>query len=242
MPTASLREVLTRHAANPLLTRADWHYPVNAVFNAGATKLPSGQTLLLCRVEDRTGISHLCAARSADGINDWIVDESPTLMPDPENFPEEEWGIEDPRVVWHEELGKYSVTYCCYSSRGPAVSLALTVDFKSFERIGNIFPPENKDAALFPDKIGGRWALIHRPVPFSVSGAHIWISFSPDLEHWGDHRPVLMTRDGPRWDGTKIGLSAAADQDSGRMADHLSWGTPNGGRSELLHRSGIAGS
>ena len=145
MPTASLREVLTRHAANPLLTRADWHYPVNAVFNAGATKLPSGQTLLLCRVEDCTGISHLCAARSDDGIGGWIIDKSPTLMPDPENFPEEEWGIEDPRVVWHEELGKYSVTYCCYSNRGPAVSLALTVDFKSFQRIGNIFPPENKD-------------------------------------------------------------------------------------------------
>ncbi len=209
MPTAareSSKELLTRHPDNPLLTRLDWPYPVNAVFNAGAARLSSGETLLLCRVEDRAGISHLCAARSKDGIGRWTVDPSPTLLPDPANHPEEAWGIEDPRVVWHEELGKFSVTYCCYSPRGPAVSLALTPDFRTFERMGNIFPPENKDAALFPRRIGGRWTMIHRPVPFSVSGADIWISFSPDLKHWGDHQPLLTARNGPWWDGCKIGL------------------------------------
>ncbi len=200
-------ELLTRHPTNPLLTRADWPYAVNAAFNAGATRLASGETLLLCRVEDRAGISHLCAARSQDGVSGWTVDSAPTLEADSADHPEEAWGIEDPRVVWHEELGKYSVTYCCYSNHGPAVSLALTTDFATFERVGNIFPPENKDAALFPDRIEGRWAMLHRPVPFSVGGAEIWLSFSPDLKHWGDHQPVISPRNGPWWDGSKIGLS-----------------------------------
>ena len=53
-----------RHPANPLLTARNWPYAVNTIFNAGATRLADGTTLLLCRVEDRRGVSHLCAARS----------------------------------------------------------------------------------------------------------------------------------------------------------------------------------
>src|SRR5258705_7061302 len=81
-----------RHRGNPILTAADWHYPVNSVFNAGATLLPDGTTLLLCRVEDRRGHSHLCAARSANGVDAWRIDHQPTMLPDPERWPEELWG------------------------------------------------------------------------------------------------------------------------------------------------------
>jgi len=196
-----------RHTDNPILTAHQWPYFVNTVFNAGAAKLSSGETLLLCRVEDCTGLSHLCAARSADGVSDWRIDETPTLPADPKNFPGEHWGIEDPRIVWVPELAKYAVTYTAYSLRGPGVSLALTKDFQTFDRLGMIFPPENKDAALLPRKIGGRWVMIHRPVP-AGGDAHIWMSFSPDLRHWGDHTPVLHARRGGWWDARKIGLSA----------------------------------
>jgi predicted GH43/DUF377 family glycosyl hydrolase len=199
-------ELLTRHEANPILTPACWPYPVNTVFNAAATRLASGHTVLLARVEDRSGISHLCAARSKNGVSDWIIDDKPTLLPSPEH-PEEEWGIEDPRITYLAEMERYAVTYTCYSKLGPGVSLALTSDFVTFERLGNILLPENKDAALFPSKIQGRWAIIHRPVPYSVSGANMWVSFSDDLRHWGDHRVLLETRSGPYWDGSKIGLS-----------------------------------
>ena len=77
--------LLKRHPQNPILTAYDWPYFVNTVFNAGATRLPSGETLLMCRVEDCSGRSHLCAARSPDGINDWRIDPHPTLAPDVEN-------------------------------------------------------------------------------------------------------------------------------------------------------------
>jgi predicted GH43/DUF377 family glycosyl hydrolase len=199
------QQLLHRYPGNPILTAADWPYAINTVFNAGATKLPDGTTLLLCRVEDRRGISHFCAARSHNGVDCWQIDPQPTLLPDPENYPEEIWGIEDARIVFVPELGKYAVTYTSYSRGGPGVSLALTDDFVRFERFGVIMPPEDKDAALLPRRIGGHWALIHRPV--TAQGAHIWISYSPDLRHWGSHKLILQARRGAWWDANKIGLS-----------------------------------
>lgn len=195
-----------RYPGNPILTAADWAYPANSVFNAGATRLPDGTTLLLCRVEDRRGHSHLCAARSRNGVDGWQIDPHPTLMPDPHNYPEELWGIEDPRITYVPELGQYAIAYTSYSRGGPGVSLALTGDFRSFERHGVIMPPEDKDAALLPRRIGQYWALIHRPV--TALGAHIWISYSPDLYHWGSHKLILEARRGGWWDANKIGLSA----------------------------------
>jgi len=64
--------------------------------------------------------------------------------------------------------------------------------------------PEDKDAALLPRRIGGRWALIHRPM--TALGAHMWISYSPDLRHWGSHKIILEARRGGWWDANKIGL------------------------------------
>jgi len=198
-------ELFCRHKTNPILTAANWPYSVNSIFNPGAVTLPDGVTLLLCRVEDRRGHSHLCAARSENGLDGWRIDPEPTFKPDPERFPEEIWGIEDPRITYIPELGKYAVVYTAYTAAGPGVALALTEDFCDFERYGVIMSPEDKDAALFPHRIGGNWALIHRP--FSAPRAHIWISYSPDLRHWGSHKLMLEARRGAWWDANKIGLS-----------------------------------
>lgn len=198
-------ELFRRHKLNPILTPADWPYPVNSVFNPGAILLLDGTTLLLCRVEDRRGHSHLCAARSANGVDGWRIDPQPTLLPDPKHFPEEVWGIEDPRITYLPELSQYAVIYTAYSRVGPGLALALTEDFQHFERYGVIMPPEDKDAALFPHRIGGHWALIHRPV--SAPGAHMWLSYSPDLRHWGSHTLMMEARHGGWWDANKIGLS-----------------------------------
>lgn len=177
---------------------------MNSVFNAGATLLPNGDTLLLCRVEDRRGLSHLCAARSTNRIDGWRIDPQPTMMPKPRDYPEEIWGIEDPRITYVPELEQYAVAYTSFARGGPGVSLALTKDFQNFERYGVIMPPEDKDAALLPRKINGSWALIHRPV--TTLGAHMWISYSPDLQHWGNHKVILQARRGGWWDANKIGL------------------------------------
>lgn len=198
-------EVFRRHPQNPILTVADWPYPANSVFNAGAVRLPDGTTLLLCRVEDRRGLSHLCAARSANGVDGWQIDPQPTFPADAEQHPEELWGIEDPRITWVPELEMYGVVYTAYTRDGPGVSLAFTKDFRHFERYGLVMSPEDKDAALLPHRIGGEWAMIHRPV--TLPSAHMWISYSPDLRAWGKHKLMLEARLGGWWDARKIGLS-----------------------------------
>lgn len=205
MSTERHQVLFHRHAKNPILTAADWPYPAHTVFNAGATRLADGTTLLLCRVEDRRGHSHLCAARSASGVDGWVIDAAPTLRPDPAHYPEEIWGVEDPRITFVEELGKYAVAYTAFGQSGPGVALALTSDFRDFERYGLIMQADDKDAALLPRRIDGSFALIHRPM--ADSGAHVWISFSPDLHNWGGHKLMLPARKGAWWDANKVGLS-----------------------------------
>jgi predicted GH43/DUF377 family glycosyl hydrolase len=103
----SARELLERHPGNPILTAADWPYPVNAVFNPAAAEV-NGDTLLLARVEDRRGISHLTVPRSANGLDGWSIEAEPLLAPDDETGGQ--WGLEDARLVWVDEFGRWVIT------------------------------------------------------------------------------------------------------------------------------------
>ncbi|HAH05765.1 MAG TPA: glycosidase [Elusimicrobia bacterium] len=193
-----------RYAGNPILSPEDWPNPINTVFNPAAA-LVKGRTLLLARVEDRFGLSYLATAWSRDGLKNWTIDKTPALFPEPKTHPEEVLGVEDPRITRLEELNTWAITYTAYSKDGPMVSLATSEDFKKFKRLGPVLRPPDKDAALFPRRINGRWAMIHRPV-ISPIQMYMWLSFSPDLKHWGDSRVLMRTRDGNAWDGAKLGL------------------------------------
>jgi predicted GH43/DUF377 family glycosyl hydrolase len=138
-------------------------------------------------------------------VDGWRIDPEPTLRPDSERHPEELWGIEDPRITFVDELRRYAVAYTAFSREGPGVALALTTDFRTFERYGLVMQPDDKDAALLPRRINGRFALIHRP--WTDPCADIWISFSPDLRNWGGHKRILPARRGSWWDANRIGLS-----------------------------------
>ena len=197
-------DLFLRHPANPILTLEDLPYRASSIFNPGAARV-DGDTVLLVRVEDLRGISHLTVARSRDGVSGWRVEGTPLIAPQPDAYPEEIWGCEDPRLTWLPEQDAWAIAYTAYSRRGPLVSLAMTRDFVEVQRLGPAMPPEDKDAALFPRRIGGRWAMIHRPTPLR-GGAHMWVSYSPDLRHWGDHSLLLEARDGAWWDAGKIGL------------------------------------
>jgi predicted GH43/DUF377 family glycosyl hydrolase len=194
--------LFTRHPANPLLSPERWPYPINAVMNAGATTL-GADTVLLCRVEDRRGFSHLTCARSRDGVSNWVVDGQPALAYDGTR-PEEEWGVEDPRITFVEELGRWIVTYTAFGREGPGVSLAQTEDFRTFERMGMVMSPEDKNAVLMPRRIDGDWVLLHRPT--SVHGADVWLSRSSDLKSWRAPERVMGRRAGAWWDSARIGM------------------------------------
>jgi beta-1,2-mannobiose phosphorylase / 1,2-beta-oligomannan phosphorylase len=194
--------LFTRHPGNPLLTRERWPYSINAVMNAAATRV-GDETVLLCRVEDRRGFSHLTCARSSDGVSNWLVDDRPALAYDG-RCAEEEWGLEDPRVTFVEELGRWIVTYTAFGREGPGVSLAQTEDFRTFERLGMVMSPEDKNAVLLPRRIGGDWVLFHRPT--SVQGADVWLSRSSDLKSWRSPERVLGRRQGGWWDSARVGI------------------------------------
>jgi predicted GH43/DUF377 family glycosyl hydrolase len=226
--------LLTRYAGNPVLSPERWPYPVNAVMNAGAARV-GGQTVLLCRVEDRRGFSHLTCARSRDGASNWVVDEGPALAYDGER-PEEEWGLEDPRITYVEELGHWIIAYTAFGPAGPGVSLARTEDFRSFERLGPVMTPDDKNAALLPRRIGGDWVLFHRPT--SVEGADVWLSRSSDLRSWRSPERVLNRRRGGWWDSARVGMGPPPleTEDGWLVVYHGVRQTVAGG----LYRAGLA--
>ncbi|MGP8160527.1 MAG: glycosyltransferase [Candidatus Dormibacteria bacterium] len=149
-----------------------------------------------------TQMSHLRVARSRDGIH-FAVDDTPSVMPANRL---EEYGCEDPRAtlidgVWH-------ITYVSVSRLGISTSRLTTTDFRRFDRHGLMFLPDQKDVVLFPGRVRGRFAALTRPMPQSFGRVlGIWIAFSDDLIHWGDHTPLALPRHG-MWDGLRTGAGA----------------------------------
>ena len=137
-----------------------------------------------------TTLSHLRLASSRDGIH-FEAAATPTLTG---QGALETYGIEDCRVTAIE--GRFYLTYTAVSPAGIAVGLASTADWEHFERHGVIFPPCNKDCALFPERVGGRYWALHRPASSGIGSNDIWVSRSPDLLHWGDHECLARVRPG----------------------------------------------
>lgn len=148
-----------------------------------------------------TTISHLRLARSTDGCN-FTVEPQPALFPDRAT---EAFGLEDPRLV--EIEGRYFVIYKSVGAIGITVSLAETKDFVTYERKGVIFCPENLDVCIFPEKVNGRYAALHRPVSKNLGQPNMWMAYSHDLLTWGDHHFVMGIRPNS-WDSGRIGASA----------------------------------
>ncbi len=146
-------------------------------------------------------LSHLRLARSRDGIH-FTVEDEPLLAPANEA---EEYGVEDARITRID--GRYYINYTAVSRDSWATALAVTDDFRRVERLGLILHPENKDAAIFPEKINGKYAALHRPNNSGFGKASIWYCESPDLIHWGNHQCIVRPRDNS-WESQKIGGGA----------------------------------
>jgi predicted GH43/DUF377 family glycosyl hydrolase len=114
----------------------------------------------------------------------------------------ESYGIEDCRVT---EINRvYYLTYTMVSPFGVGVGLIQTRDWKHYDRCGMIFPPHNKDCAIFESKIKDRYYALHRPSSPELGGNYIWLASSPDLIHWGHHTCLATTRKG-MWDSARVG-------------------------------------
>lgn len=150
-----------------------------------------------------TSLSHLRLARSRDGLR-FTIDSAPFLFP---ARMDESYGIEDARITFLDN--QYWITYTAVSEHGPAVGLARTSDFKTVERLGLILPPPNKDVALFPKQVNGKYLMLHRPMVSEIGKPSVWLAESDDGIQWGNHRYLFGGRglSDPRfaWEGGKIG-------------------------------------
>ncbi|MFG6114875.1 glycoside hydrolase family 130 protein [Halobacillus sp. MO56] len=148
-----------------------------------------------------TSLSYIRIARSKDGYH-FTIDDTPFIYPGTER---ESWGVEDPRVT--KIADTYYIQYSACSAEGIGVGLATTKDFINYERLGLMLHPENKDVAIFPEKIGGKYYTLHRPVPKGIGRPEIWIAESDNLKYWGNHQYLLgLSEDG--WDNGRIGGGA----------------------------------
>lgn len=145
-----------------------------------------------------TSMSYLAVARSLDGEH-FAIDTYHGIFPETEY---ESYGVEDARISVVE--GKYYITYTAVSEKGICVGLATTEDFKQFRRLGVLLTPDNKDAVLFPEKIGGKYYMIHRPSTSEFGKPEIWLSSSENLTDWGGHKRLLGVRE-TGWDSVRIG-------------------------------------
>lgn len=204
--------VITRYP-EPVLSCRDVPYESSLTFNAGIAKDDRGYVMLFrndygcTQAEWEAGKrfkgTNIGLARSADGIR-WKVADRPVFDLKSDEFER----AYDPRITYLE--GRWYVTFAADTKHGVCGGICVTDDFLKYE-ILSVSTPDNRNMVLFPEKIGGRYARLERPMPvYSRSGREqfdIWISFSPDLVYWGDAGLVLGGEQVP-YCNSKIGPGA----------------------------------
>ncbi|MDR0222649.1 MAG: glycoside hydrolase family 130 protein [Oscillospiraceae bacterium] len=199
---AGCNEVVRRYSGNPIIKR-DQLKCGNSIFNSAV--VPFGEKFAgVFRVDDKRRNMQLHVGFSDDAINwelseeriDWLNDDAKTAEANPWQY-----GY-DPRVVFIED--RWWVTWCNAYGWKPTIGVGYTFDFKEFRQCENAFLPFNRNGVLFPRKINGKYVMFSRP---SDSGhtpfGDIYISQSPDMKYWGEHRHVMAPKNG--WESKKIG-------------------------------------
>ncbi len=150
-----------------------------------------------------TTLSYLRLVSSVDEIHFEEDDDYPPIFGCGEL---ESFGIEDCRVATTNE--GFFLTFSQVSPVAVGIGLMHTTNWKEYSRYGMIFPPHNKDCALFEEKVNNKYYAFHRPSSPELGGNYIWIAESPDRLHWGNHKCIATTRDG-MWDSARVGAGAS---------------------------------
>lgn len=210
--------IVERYSANPILRPSDLPVPCCAVYNSGVAKLPDGSYIMASRYEELNKTQGIWVSRSSDGIHFTPDPRPPVFVCEPEDqmeFDETVWmnhrkGADigswfDPRICPVE--GKYYLVYCVGGDYGCRIAIAETEDFITLRHVSFPLHSLNRNAVLFPEKIGGEYFMLHRPQSAASSGnGFIWSASSPDLQYWGHCRVVARPQE--FWENTKIGPAA----------------------------------
>ena len=159
------------------------------------------------RCDNKAVQMNIFAGFSKDGIN-WDINHEPIVFkPGNTDMIDSDYKY-DPRITWIED--RYWITWC-NGYNGPTIGIGYTFDFKEFFQCENAFLPFNRNGVLFPQKFDGKFAMLSRPsdnghTPFG----DIFISFSPDMKFWGEHRCVMKVTpfEESAWQCLKIGAGS----------------------------------
>jgi beta-1,2-mannobiose phosphorylase / 1,2-beta-oligomannan phosphorylase len=202
----------TRYEGNPIISpRPECWWEAKGTLNPAAIQDAQGRIHLLYRAVGFDGISRFGYASTYDGVTIDQRPELPVYEGDIDD-PSIRLGVEDPRITGLE--GRFYITYTqtsLYAANAPfkipneqapwrvRAGMLVTDDFTHFESLGHIMPDvDTKDCVLFPERIGGRYVLLHRIYP------DIQIAYSDDLRHWEGHQALMRTRPGS-WESERIG-------------------------------------
>ena len=202
---AGSKEIMWRYDKNPVIGRYD--IPTsNSIFNSAVVPFKNGFAGIF-RCDNRRVQMNIFAGFSPDGLH-WQINHDPIdFQPFGDHFVHSDYKY-DPRVTYLD--GKYWITWC-NGYHGPTIGVGFTEDFKTFYQCENALLPFNRNGVLFPEKIDGKYALLSRPsdnghTPFG----DIFLSFSPDMKYWGEHRHVMspMPFEQSAWQCTKVGAGS----------------------------------
>ncbi len=258
-----------KHPNNPILKPHATNYWENLVVCNPGVWYEDGKFTMLYRAagDDEQHYIRMGTAVSSDGVNFERVSDEPTFGPSVDG--PDQGGVEDPRIVKFGD--EYYVTYAYrphYPGQywkfahdvillpetgddSPAVmkdniansGLAVTKDFKNWRRLGRITQTnlDDRDVILFPEKINGKYWMLHRPKQWVGEGypcnePAIWIQSSDDLMVWNGPSKMLMAGKPGTWE-EKIGGSTPPlkTEDGWLIIYH---GVENGG--EGHYRVGVA--
>ncbi|TPN83454.1 glycoside hydrolase family 130 protein [Aquimarina algicola] len=198
-------DVVWRYTQNPIIER-DAIPASNSIFNSAVVPFGDGFAGVF-RCDNKAVQMNIYAGFSKNGI-DWQINHEPiTMQSGNTNMIASDYKY-DPRVTFIED--RYWVTWC-NGYYGPTIGIAYTFDFEEFFQCENAFLPFNRNGVLLPQKINGKYAMLSRPsdnghTPFG----DIFISYSPDMKYWGEHRCVMQATDfeDSAWQCTKIGAGS----------------------------------
>ncbi|PCJ95517.1 MAG: glycosidase [Flavobacteriaceae bacterium] len=199
---AGSKDVLWRHTNNPIINR-DAIPTSNSIFNSAVVPFKDGYAGVF-RCDNKAVQMNIFAGFSADGVH-WDINHESIVFGEGNTSMIASDYKYDPRVTFIED--RYWITWC-NGYHGPTIGIGYTFDFKTFYQCENAFLPFNRNGVLFPEKINGKYAMLSRPsdnghTPFG----DIYISYSPDMKYWGEHRCVMKVTPfaDSAWQCTKIG-------------------------------------
>jgi beta-1,4-mannooligosaccharide/beta-1,4-mannosyl-N-acetylglucosamine phosphorylase len=192
---------MKRYPQNPIITRCDIPAidslltDVSSVFNPGATRFRD-QTLLLLRVQSRSRETFILPATSPDGIH-FKVGSDPVHLPGIDQLGYKVFHVYDARITCIDDL--YYITVAIDTHQGCRIGLLQTSDFRDYTFLGVPFDGDARNAVLFPEKIDGRYVMLHRPNRTRLddgvaTGSAIELAVSYDLKDWRSEGVVMEGR------------------------------------------------